>query len=359
MDPGREVIIQRLLATSTSTTLNPPTIREPRLLDFMFEEPEKPTGGISSDDQDPAEELDAPPASENITTEDMRVYIDYDVEDPPPTPDSNGWTRFVCISDTHGKSFAVPPGDVLLHAGDLTAWGKATELRRTIEWLVSLPHPLKIVIAGNHDFALDRKTYAELAGSGDTMDAEERQEMDEAEEIMRGELAQGGNVVYLKNESHEFKVRADGRKWSVYGSPWSPEFGGMAFNYSKEEAEGIVGEFPRSDILITHGPPHGIHDTTLRGEAVGCPTLLTHLAQLRPRLHVFGHIHEARGATIHSWDANPVVEEGRGEKSGSSNSTTVFVNPANQPMGAKAVRNGRWAKTGSKGWTPIIVDIRD
>ncbi|KAG8915967.1 hypothetical protein FRC01_003457, partial [Tulasnella sp. 417] len=116
-------------------------------------------------------------------------------------------------------------------------------------WLVSLPHPLKIAIAGNHDFALDRTKYAELAGSGDSMDADERQEMDEAEEIMRGELAQGGNVVYLSNESHDFKTKTDGRKWSVYGSPWTPYFGGMAFNYSKEEAEGIVGQFPRSDIL--------------------------------------------------------------------------------------------------------------
>lgn len=62
--------------------------------------------------------------------------------------------------------------------------------------------------------------------------------MDDAEEIMRGELAQEGNVVYLKNESHEFKVKPEGRTWSVYGSPWTPYFGGMAFNYSKEEAEG-------------------------------------------------------------------------------------------------------------------------
>ncbi|KAG9049457.1 hypothetical protein FS837_010261 [Tulasnella sp. UAMH 9824] len=207
---------------------------------LMFEEPEKPVRGASGDDQDPVEALDTSPGSENLTTEDVRVYIDYDIENPPPPPESNGWTRFVCISDTHGKSFPVPPGDVLLHAGDLTAWGAAKELRKTIEWLVSLPHPLKIVIAGNHDFALDRTTYAELAGSGDSMDAEERQEMDEAEEIMRGELAQGGNVVYLKNEAHEFKVKADGRKWSVYGSPWTPYFGGMAFNYSKEEAEGYM-----------------------------------------------------------------------------------------------------------------------
>ncbi|KAG8949773.1 hypothetical protein FRC04_008313 [Tulasnella sp. 424] len=327
----------------------------------MFEEPsivpDNSTAGTSGDDSEPH----TPTGPRNPTAEDVRVHIHYDVEDPPQPPDSTSWTRFVCISDTHGKSFPVPPGDVLLHAGDLTAWGSPKELRKTMEWLVSLPHPLKIVIAGNHDFALDRTKYAELAGTGDDEDDAERQEMDDAEEIMRGELAQEGNVVYLKNESHEFKVKPEGRTWSIYGSPWTPYFGGMAFNYSKEEAEGIVGEFPRSDILLTHGPPHGIHDETLRGELVGCPTLLAYLARLRPRLHVFGHIHEARGATIHSWDTESAIgaEEGQEREDRNRNTSTVFVNPANQPIGAKATKSGRWLKTGSEGWTPIIVDIRD
>ncbi|KAG9006752.1 hypothetical protein FRB90_009762 [Tulasnella sp. 427] len=294
----------------------------------------------------------APP--ENILTEDIQVFLEYDMNNPPPRPDGDEWTRFVCISDTHGKSFPVPPGDVLLHAGDLTPWGKAKELRRTMgepiselllnekptsvrfsEWITSLPHSVKIVIAGNHDFALDRTTYTELSGSGDPGDEEELQEMDEAKEVMRGELARGGNVVYLSNESHEVSLKPEGRQWKVYGSPWTPYFGGMAFNYTKEEAEGI-------------------HDKTTRGEIVGCPTLLAHLNRLRPKLHVFGHIHEARGATIHHWDTDSGAEDGVPKK----NNITVFVNPANQPTGAKARANGRWAQTGRRSTPDAKIDMR-
>jgi len=45
----------------------------------------------------------------------------------------------------------VPDGDVLLHAGDLTELGRLAEMERVMEWLCALPHPVKIIIGGNHD----------------------------------------------------------------------------------------------------------------------------------------------------------------------------------------------------------------
>jgi Icc-related predicted phosphoesterase len=48
---------------------------------------------------------------------------------------------------------------------------------------------------------------------------------------------------------------------------------------------------------LTHGPPLGILDMTNRGEPAGSATLLERLKAVRPRLHVFGHIHEAAGQT--------------------------------------------------------------
>lgn len=39
-------------------------------------------------------------------------------------------TRFVCISDTHNANIALPKGDVLIHAGDLTNKGSYSEVRR-------------------------------------------------------------------------------------------------------------------------------------------------------------------------------------------------------------------------------------
>ncbi|KAJ7089217.1 hypothetical protein B0H15DRAFT_279689 [Mycena belliarum] len=57
-----------------------------------------------------------------------------------------------------------------------------------------------------------------------------------------------------------------------------------------------------TDILLTHGPPHGVLDRTTKATLAGCPALAARLAALRPRLHVFGHIHEARGAYVHLWE---------------------------------------------------------
>jgi hypothetical protein len=72
----------------------------------------------------------------------IAVY-DYYGDDVPPHP-GQGWTRFVCVSDTHSKTFPLPDGDVLIHAGDLCSWGSVPQLKVTMDWLVSLPHPKKM-----------------------------------------------------------------------------------------------------------------------------------------------------------------------------------------------------------------------
>lgn len=47
---------------------------------------------------------------------------------------------------------------------------------------------------------------------------------------------------------------------------------------------------PQTDILITHGPPKNHLDLGL-----GCPHLLREVWRVKPRLHVFGHIHWGAG----------------------------------------------------------------
>lgn len=66
--------------------------------------------------------------------------------------------KVVCISDTHGlhDGVEVPEGDLLIHAGDITNVGKMELVRSFNDWLATLPHPHKIVIAGNHDFCFER-----------------------------------------------------------------------------------------------------------------------------------------------------------------------------------------------------------
>lgn len=62
--------------------------------------------------------------------------------------------RIVALSDTHGlhEQLVVPDGDILVHAGDLTGHGTQEELEAFNRWLGTLPHPHKLVIAGNHDW---------------------------------------------------------------------------------------------------------------------------------------------------------------------------------------------------------------
>ena len=53
-----------------------------------------------------------------------------------------------------------------------------------------------------------------------------------------------------------------------------------------------------TDIVLTHGPPKGHLD--LGGK--GCEWLLHELWRIKPRVVVFGHIHQSRGQEALTWD---------------------------------------------------------
>ena len=178
--------------------------------------------------------------------------------------------RFVAISDTHGyhDRVQIPDGDVLLHSGDCTNGGRLQELEDFNRFLERLPHTHKIVIAGNHDFCLERQP-------------------DAATPLLTA-------ATYLFDSS----IEIEGVK--IYGSPWQPEFFDWAFNLPRGPVLARKwAEIPAdTDILMTHGPPFGILDMTTRGEAVGCADLLERLGQLSVKVHLFGHIHEAYGEVV-------------------------------------------------------------
>ncbi|TFY75637.1 hypothetical protein EWM64_g8375 [Hericium alpestre] len=226
------------------------------------------------------------------------VYDNYGT-DIPPHPGGN-WTRFVCISDTHSRVYPVPPGDVLLHAGDLSSWGTVEQLQLTVDWLMSLEHPTKVAIAGNHDLCLDRK-WIDLPrrykhGTGIC-----GEDVVRAREMLSSEAMRRAGFYFLEHQSIEFDTAA-GRRWKVYGSPATPFFVHGAFQYSgAEEGEAIHARIPPdTEILLTHTPPHLTLDQARRGVNAGCPYLAARVAALRAcRLHVFGHIHEAHGAVLH------------------------------------------------------------
>lgn len=60
---------------------------------------------------------------------------------------------------------------------------------------------------------------------------------------------------------------------------------------------------------MTHGPPHRILDRTLSKERAGCAVLRETVRRARPRVHCFGHIHEAAGYALARWDEDGEVVE--------------------------------------------------
>ncbi len=85
----------------------------------------------------------------------------------------------------------------------------------------------------------------------------------------------------------------------IYGSPWQPWFHDWAFNLRRGPEIRAKWRLipPKTDVLITHGPPYGHGDRTILGEIIGCRDLLEVVERIRPRFHIFGHIHEGAGLT--------------------------------------------------------------
>lgn len=192
---------------------------------------------------------------------------------PPPPADSNK-VRIVCVSDTHNHLLpyaSIPEGDVFIHAGDLTNSGSVDELRLTLDWIRGLPHAHKVLIAGNHDAALADKAQCEQLNFA--------------------------GLIYLHDETVELLIR--GRTLRVFGSPWTPQCGNFAFQYSRRHAAEKWAGIPLGmDVLVTHGPPKSHVDNN----GLGCAALLDALWKTRPLVVVCGHIHSGRGLETLKWD---------------------------------------------------------
>lgn len=183
--------------------------------------------------------------------------------------------KITFISDTHNKhkhltskvyNNILGSGDVLVHAGDCTSMGKSHEIKNFLDWFSNTDFTHKIFIAGNHDwgFELHNDIAPEYKEKG---------------------------VHYL----FDSEVVIDGVKF--YGSPWQPEFYNWAFNLPRGEklAEKWALIPNDTDVLITHGPAHGMLDWLPSGSQVGCQDLYYKIMEIQPKIHVCGHIHCAYG----------------------------------------------------------------
>jgi Icc-related predicted phosphoesterase len=177
--------------------------------------------------------------------------------------------KFTIISDTHGKhsKLTLPAGDVLIHAGDISSRGRPAEVLDFLNWFAVQHFEHKIFIAGNHDFYFENTPA------------------DAIQQIIPA------GVTYLNDSG----TTVNGIR--IWGSPVTPWFYDWAFNRRRgpdiqQHWELIPGD---TQILITHGPVFGILDRTTAGLNAGCDDLLIKVNELKPLVHICGHIHEASG----------------------------------------------------------------
>jgi Calcineurin-like phosphoesterase len=241
---------------------------------------------------------------------------------PPSSPKK---LRIVCISDTHNTTPALPAGDILIHAGDLTIRGTISELDRQLTWLATRGERFaaRILVAGNHDLALDAAFYA-AHGARAHSGLKGKEVEDVVERARRMMVREDGMFTYLEHEVRDVELVELGVKMRVLGSPWSRRIGevGMwAFGYEDgDKAEKRWADFTISkdevgsasaqsiDIVVVHGPPKGICDEDRDGHSDGCEALLMALGRIKPRLVVCGHRHEGRGCAIVEWNSEGGVK---------------------------------------------------
>jgi predicted phosphohydrolase len=205
--------------------------------------------------------------------------------------------KICCLADTHGfhRQLDIPACDLILHAGDITMNGELDTVTDFNNWVGELGIPF-ITTVGNHDKNFFRNPEA---------------------------LKLLPNCELLLDSSAYFN------EFKIYGSPWSPQWHIDSFVFHAKRGvsiRGIWNKIPKdTDILITHSPPFGILDhvpTAL--ESPGCKDLLEVVQKIKPKVHIFGHLHFNGGQTRYSFRTG-----------------TTFVNAAicNEKYPAKGIIN--------------------
>jgi len=154
------------------------------------------------------------------------------------------------------------------------------------------------------------------------------------------------DLIYLQDSSVSIDVR--GRTLNIHGSPQTPQNGSWPFQYLRISAAQVSSsdrwtDIPaNTDILITHGPPAYHLDLEY-----GCLALLDAIWKIRPHLHVFGHIHAARGTETIAWtEGQRIYEKIVGGRGGWRDLLALFIR----------VIPAMWQKKGTGDYHTVLVN---
>ena len=181
------------------------------------------------------------------------------------------------ISDTHTfhDLLEIPEGvGLVIFSGDCSnprdPYNNEPEVREFIDWFSNLPIHHKIFVAGNHDTSIEKGL------------------------VTKDDFESNG-IIYLENTS----VKIEGLK--IFGSPHTPTFGvGWSFNKDRNKLERIWRNAIDEDvdIVIVHGPPRGMLDSSYDRaglmEHCGDKSLMNRVMEVNPKLMLFGHIHNCK-----------------------------------------------------------------
>lgn len=176
--------------------------------------------------------------------------------------------RIVLISDTHQLhgDLDMPEGDILIHAGDFSAYSTAKELEKINGWFGTLPYKKIFLVPGNHDGEFSSRYEQSIKAMT--------------------------NATVLLDEAFEYEG------YKIYGTPWCNQFGTWWFMTNEKALQEAWAKIPDdTDILITHQPPYDILDHVYRGHAGSVSLREAVLERVKPKLHVFGHLHLDGGQT--------------------------------------------------------------
>lgn len=191
--------------------------------------------------------------------------------------------KILFLSDTHGHHNQIQidaDTDMIIHAGDASnskdLIENVSEMKDFLDWFEKLQVKYKVFVAGNHDRSIESKLIN-----------------------IKKEYK---TITYLEHET----LVINGLK--IFGSPYTKEFGtNWAFNVKEDVLSDLWDNIEQNtDIIITHSPPKGILDLATKYskdengvryfekkvyEYCGCIKLKNKILEIKPKYHIFGHIH--------------------------------------------------------------------
>lgn len=174
--------------------------------------------------------------------------------------------RLLAFSDVHRDSRQAArlaemaaDADVVLAAGDFGSQHRG--IGDVIDMLVVIETPT-ILVAGNSE--TDDELREACAGWA-------------AAHVLHGDGVEIGGVAFF------------GLGGGIPPTPWP-----WSFDLTEEEAAARLEGCPEGGVLVVHSPPKGHLDRAF-GRHLGSEAIRAAIEEKRPRLAVFGHIHNASG----------------------------------------------------------------